>query len=171
MLAARPTTEALVRTTTAPTMIHGGVKPNVLPQRAEAFVNFRILPGDSVDDVLAHCRRVVRDEQVTVELVGTASEPSPDPAAGPLFDLIADLTREVVPDTAVTVGMVPGATDSRYYDDLAATRCNFAPIVLTAHDLERIHGTDERLSRANYARLITFNRRLIDRLAQPRVRE
>ncbi|MEV6769757.1 M20/M25/M40 family metallo-hydrolase [Nocardia sp. NPDC051030] len=166
VLAARPTTEALVRTTTAPTMITGGVKPNVLPQRAEAFVNFRILPGDSVADVLAHCRRVVRDKQVSIELEGLASEPSRNPSAGPAFDLIADLTREVVPGVAVTVGIVPGATDSRHYDDLADTRCNFAPIIVTSADLERIHGTDERISRANYARIITFNRLLIDRLAR-----
>ncbi|MFB7724498.1 M20/M25/M40 family metallo-hydrolase [Nocardia sp. NPDC056100] len=166
VLAAGPTTEALVRTTTAPTMIHGGVTPNVLPQRAEAFVNFRILPGDSVSDVVAHCRRVVRDRGVAIELMGHASEPSVNPAAGPAFDLIADLTRAVVPGVAVTVGLVPGATDSRYYDDLAVTRCNFAPIILTAQDLERIHGTDERISRANYARLITFNRLLIDHLAR-----
>ncbi|APA97191.1 M20/M25/M40 family metallo-hydrolase [Nocardia seriolae] len=166
VLAARPQTEALVRTTTAPTVIRGGVKPNVLPQRAEAFVNFRILTGDSVAGVLAHCRKVVRDKSVTIELDGTCSEPSANPAAGPDFELIADLAREVVPGIAVTVGVVPGATDSRYYDDLAATRCNFAPIVLNAADLERIHGTDERISRADYARLIRFNRLLIDRLAR-----
>ncbi|WP_067541589.1 M20/M25/M40 family metallo-hydrolase [Nocardia crassostreae] len=165
ILAMRPQTEAMVRTTTAPTVIHGGVKQNVLPQQAEAFVNFRILPGDSVADVLAHCRRVVRDKQVSIELQGAASEPSADPSAGPAFDLVAELAREVVPEIAVTVGIVPGATDSRHYDDLATTRCNFAPIILTAADLERIHGTDERISRANYARLITFNRRLLDRLA------
>ncbi|GAB0107705.1 M20 family peptidase [Nocardia sp. JMUB6875] len=166
ILAARPQTEAMVRTTTAPTVISGGVKPNVLPQRADAFVNFRILPGDSVSGVLDHCRKVVRDRGVTIELDGTTSEPSPNPAAGPDFDLIADIAREVVPGIAVTVGIVPGATDSRYYDDLAATRCNFAPIILTAADLERIHGTDERISRADYARLIRFNRLLIDRLAR-----
>ncbi|WP_067719156.1 M20/M25/M40 family metallo-hydrolase [Nocardia yamanashiensis] len=165
ILAARPQTEALVRTTTAPTVFHGGVKSNVLPQRAEAFVNFRILPGDSVADVLAHCRRIIRDDQVACELTGITSEPSPAPAAGPDFDLIAELAREVVPGIAVTVGLVPGATDARYYDDLAETRCNFAPIILTAADLDRIHGTDERISRLNYARLITFNRRLLDRLA------
>lgn len=165
ILAARPQTEALVRTTTAPTVFHGGVKSNVLPQRAEAFVNFRILPGDSVADVLAHCRRIIRDDQVACELTGITSEPSPTPAAGPDFDLIAELAREVVPGIAVTVGLVPGATDARYYDDLAETRCNFAPIILTAADLDRIHGTDERISRLNYARLITFNRRLLDRLA------
>ncbi|WP_228787249.1 M20/M25/M40 family metallo-hydrolase [Nocardia farcinica] len=165
VMAARPQTEALVRTTTAPTVIRGGVKANVLPQHAEALVNFRILPGDSVDGVLAHCRRVIRDRGVTVELVGMASEPSRTERPGPAFDLVARLARQVVPGVAVTSGLVPGATDSRHYDGLAATRCNFAPIVLSEADLATIHGTDERISRVNYARLIEFNRRLIGELA------
>lgn len=161
MMAARPQTEALVRTTTAPTVIRGGVKANVLPQRAEALVNFRILPGDSVSDVLDHCRRVVADPRVAIEVLGTASEPSRITGPGPAFDVIADITRALVPEAVITTGIVPGATDSRHYDGLAATRCNFAPIVVDAADLERIHGTDERLSRANYARLIEFNRRVL----------
>lgn len=161
LMATRPQTEALVRTTTAPTVIRGGVKANVLPQRAEALVNFRILPGDSVADVVEHCRRVVADDRVSIELSGTASEPSQITRPGPAFDLIAELTRELVPQAVVTTGIVPGATDSRHYDALAGTRCNFAPILVDAADLERIHGTDERLSRANYARLIEFNRRLL----------
>ncbi|WP_459545091.1 M20/M25/M40 family metallo-hydrolase [Nocardia sp. X0981] len=167
IMAATPQTEALVRTTTAPTVIRGGVKANVLPQRAEALINFRILPGDSVDSVLAHCRRTVRDERVRIELVGMSSEPSLTTGPGPRFDLIAEITEQVVPGIAVTTGLVPGATDSRHYDDLAETRCNFAPIQLTAADLERIHGNDERLSRVNYARLIDFNRRLVTALAEP----
>lgn len=165
ILAARPQTEALVRTTTAPTVIAGGVKANVLPQHAEALVNFRILPGDSVAGVVAHCRRVVGDPEVGIEIVGPASEPTRDPAAGPAFALLAEITTGLVPEVVVTTGIVPGATDSRHYDGLAVTRANFAPIVLTAADLDRIHGTDERISRLNYARLIEFNRRLIERLA------
>lgn len=165
ILAARPQTEALVRTTTAPTVFHGGVKANVLPQRAEALVNFRILPGDSVESVLAHCRAVVRDPEVTIDLVGLASEPSDTSGPGPSFDLVAELAAAVVPGIAVTTGLVPGATDSRHYDGLAGTRCNFAPIMLSRTDLERIHGTDERISRLNYARLIEFDRRLFERLA------
>lgn len=164
VLALRPQTEAMVRTTTAPTVFHGGVKANVLPQRAEALVNFRILPGDSVDGVLAHCRRVIKDRAVSIELVGMTSEPTAPRLPGPWFETLAELAREIVPGIGVTSGLVPGATDSRHYDDLAETRCNFAPIILDGADLERIHGTDERLSRANYARLIAFNRRLIDRL-------
>lgn len=165
IMALAPSTEALVRTTTAPTVIAGGVKANVLPQSAEALVNFRILPGDSVSSVLAHCRRVIGDDGVTVELVGPTSEPSQVSGAGPAYDVIADIATDLVPGIVTTTGLVPGATDSRHYDDLVETRCNFAPIVLDAKDLERIHGTDERISRLNYARLIEFNRRLIQWLA------
>ncbi len=161
LMAASPQSEAMVRTTTAPTVIRGGVKANVLPQSAEALVNFRILQGDSVADVLRHCRRVIADPGVSVEVVGAVSEPSHITGPGPAFDLIAGLTRTLVPEAVVTTGIVPGATDSRHYDGLAGTRCNFAPIVVDAADLERIHGTNERLSRANYARLIEFNRRLL----------
>ncbi|TQM25867.1 M20/M25/M40 family metallo-hydrolase [Nocardia bhagyanarayanae] len=171
IMAARPQTEALVRTTTAPTVISGGVKANVLPQRAEALVNFRILPGDSVAGVLDHCRKVIRDPGVQLELVGMSSEPSRTTAPGPAFEVIARLAEHIVPGIAVTTGLVPGATDSRHYDDLAATRCNFAPIVLTQADLATIHGTDERISRVNYARLIEFNRRLIEELAHESTRE
>ncbi|WP_231390305.1 M20/M25/M40 family metallo-hydrolase [Nocardia sp. CNY236] len=165
VMATQPQTAALVRTTTAPTVIRGGVRANVLPAQAEALVNFRILPGDSVAAVLRHCRKVVRDPQVRFDVVGTATEPSTVTAPGPAFDLVADLARAVVPGIAVTTGLVPGATDSRHYADLALTRCNFAPVVLDERDLASIHGTDERLSRVNYARLITFNRRLIEYFA------
>ena len=49
-----PTTNAILRTTTAATIFEGGVKDNVLPAHARAVVNFRIKPGDTVEDVLAH---------------------------------------------------------------------------------------------------------------------
>ena len=49
-----PTTNAILRTTTAATIFEGGVKDNVLPAYARAVVNFRIKPGDTVDHVLAH---------------------------------------------------------------------------------------------------------------------
>ncbi|WP_054813309.1 M20/M25/M40 family metallo-hydrolase [Nocardia arizonensis] len=164
IMAARPQTEAMVRTTTAPTVIRGGVKANVLPQRAEALINFRILPGDSVTGVLEHCRRVISDDGVRIDLVGMSSEPSHPGCPGPAFPMIAGIAEAMVPGIAVTTGIVPGATDSRHYDGLADTRCNFAPIVLTQADLDTIHGTDERISRVNYARLIEFNSRLIEAL-------
>jgi carboxypeptidase PM20D1 len=38
----------MLRTTTALTVVQAGNKENVLPGKAEALVNFRILPGDSI---------------------------------------------------------------------------------------------------------------------------
>lgn len=166
ILTARPQTEALVRTTTAATVIRGGVKANVLPQHAEALVNFRILPGESVADVLAHCRATIADDRVDIELApGMLAEPSPvSPSDGPEFALVAESARKVLPDVAVTTGLVPGATDARHYNDVAAVRFNFAPIILEQADLERIHGSDERISHENYQRLIAFDRILLERL-------
>jgi carboxypeptidase PM20D1 len=165
-MAARPETAALVRTTTAPTVFNGGVKANVLPQRAEALVNFRILHGDTIDGVLEHCRKVIRDKQVQVELApGMRAEPSPlSSTHSATFELLASVAAEVFPGVAITTGLVPGATDARHYHDVVDQRFNFAPVLLTSADLSRIHGTDERLSLENLARLVDFNRRLLARL-------
>jgi carboxypeptidase PM20D1 len=46
-----PALNALARTTTAVTVIHGGQHEGSLPGHAEAFVNFRLLPGDSAEFV------------------------------------------------------------------------------------------------------------------------
>src|SRR5438132_1952998 len=59
-----PTTNALVRTTTAPTILQAGVKENVLPSKARAVVNFRILPGRTVGRVLTQLGRVVADARI-----------------------------------------------------------------------------------------------------------
>src|SRR5207249_2113245 len=77
-LAAAPATNAALRTTTAATVIAGGIKDNVLPARARAVVNFRIKPGDSIAGVLRHVRSTVGNRQVQVRLLPGVdhSEPS-----------------------------------------------------------------------------------------------
>ena len=65
-MAAQPSTNAAMRTTTAATIIEGGVKENVLPSKARAVVNFRILPGDSVKSVLDHVNQTINDARVKV---------------------------------------------------------------------------------------------------------
>ncbi len=166
VLAMKPHTAALVRTTFAPTVIHGGVKDNVLPQSAQAFINVRILSGDTIESVVDHCRKVIDDPRVDVSVApGFCAEPSPTTAPdSPYFETIADVAREVVPGALVTSGLVPGATDSRHYADIADARFNFTPIMLDRADLDRIHGTDERISLANYKRIIDFNIKLLQQL-------
>src|SRR5881296_695350 len=109
---ATPQGNAMLRTTTAPTVLQAGVKENVLPSSARALVNFRILPGDSVGSVLEHVRRVVHDARVDVRaLEETQSNPSgvTSVEAEP-FRLLARTIRQVVPETLVTPWLVVGAT-------------------------------------------------------------
>ncbi len=52
ILSASPSTDATLRTTTAPTMLQGSDRENVLPKRASAVVNFRLFPGDTIESVV-----------------------------------------------------------------------------------------------------------------------
>ena len=94
-LAGTPSTAAMVRTTTAPTMIQAGIKENVLPIKARAVVNFRILPGETRETVTAHVREIVNDPRVEIgQATPFSTDPSPvsDPE-GPGFRLVAAAAR------------------------------------------------------------------------------
>jgi carboxypeptidase PM20D1 len=60
---------ASMRTTTALTIIEGGVEDNTIPAEARAFVNFRMLPGDTIAEVLWHAKKVIKDERVKIKPV------------------------------------------------------------------------------------------------------
>mgnify|MGYP000595578286 CR=1 FL=1 len=58
---------ALVRTTTAPTIFQSGVKENIIPQFASATVNFRILPEESISSVVEHVKNIINDERIVIK--------------------------------------------------------------------------------------------------------
>src|SRR5262249_35711364 len=155
-----PLTNAWVRTTTAPTMFQSGVKENVLPSRARAVVNCRILQGDTVAGVLSHVQRVVGDDRVRVtRLEGTVSEPSPESStASAGYRLIETTAREVFPDAVPAPSLVTGASDSRYFTPLADDVSRFVPVRLGAEDLKRYHGTNERVAVDQVASAVEFYR-------------
>lgn len=157
-LAGDPTAQALLGTTVAPTMIEGGIRPNVLPAEATAMINFRLHPRDTSADILRRARQAVADlDGVTVEWEGSPREASAvSSATSSSYALIAALSREVMPDAAVAPGLVIAGTDSRLYVDVAENVYRFQPILLTSEDLELPHGVNERLSIANFERLIRF---------------
>lgn len=160
------TTNALVRTTTAPTMFNAGIKDNVLPVEARATVNFRLLPGDSIASVEQHVRDVIADPGVEVTAEPFASEPSPVADVGaPAFAAIERTVNEVFPDAIVTAGIVIGATDNRHYGAVREQRYNFAPETQLSEDLLRVHGANERLGVDDYARAVQFYARLLQNVA------
>jgi carboxypeptidase PM20D1 len=155
-LAGNPATNAMIRTTTAVTMVEGGVKENVLPETATATVNFRLLPGDTGEDVLTHVRDAIEDDDVDVEMlrVGEAS-PVADPESAS-FELLRASLAEVMPDVLVAPFLTVGGTDTKHYVDLAENSYRFNPLRVGPDDLKRAHGVNERIAVENYAEFIAF---------------
>ncbi|HEX8145308.1 MAG TPA: M20 family peptidase [Pyrinomonadaceae bacterium] len=163
LLAASPPTNAATRTTTAATIIEGGVKENVLPSKARAIVNFRILPGDSVESVLGHVSRTINDARVKVGRYGeNANEPSAvSNTDSPGYRALQQTIRQLFQGAVVAPSQVIGATDSRHYAGLSSSIYRFVPMTVGPEDLKRIHGTNERISVESYAQCIRFYRQLI----------
>ena len=164
---ATPQGNAMLRTTTAPTVLQAGVKENVLPSSARALVNFRILPGDSVEGVVEHVRRAVHDSRVSVEpLPGTMTNASGVTSvdAEP-FQLLARTIRQVVPGAVVTPWLVVGGTDSRYYARLTPNVLRFVGSAIGKDDLRRVHGMDERVGVQAYAGAVQFYIQLLKNAA------
>ncbi|MDB5618931.1 M20 family peptidase [Tardiphaga sp.] len=159
-------TEATVRTTTALTIFNAGDKDNVLPGHAEATVNFRLLPGDTQAGVVDHMRRAVNNERIVIAAAPGNTDPPPATATStPSYRALSQTIREVFPDAVVAPGLMVAATDSRQYVEIADNIFRFSPVRATAEDLKRFHGSNERLSVANYGDMIRFYRRLLENTA------
>lgn len=166
ILSGSPATNAAMRTTTAPTILEAGVKENVLPTHARAVVNFRILPGDSIDSVLAHIQKTINDPRVVVTPLEGASNPSPvSDVDTEAFDVIQRSLLEVLPEAIVAPYLVLGATDSRHFTNVSPNIYRFVPFAFTSEDLARTHGTNERLGVENFGLVIRFYVQLIKNAA------
>ncbi len=150
---------AAIRTSIAPTIIGGGVKENVLPQEASATVNFRIMPGETIQFVTEQVERIIDDPRVGIHPLPTQAEASSvSDVDSTSYALLTRTIRQVAGEEQVLVApyLVTGGTDSRYLNELAENVYRFLFNRLDAQDLKRIHGTDERISVANYAQVIRF---------------
>lgn len=161
-------TNAMLRTTTALTMVNAGNKDNVLPGLAEATVNFRLLPGDTRANVMAHVRGAAPSERFELRALPGASEPSPvSPTDSASYQLINRTVRELFPGVLVAPGLMIAATDSRHFQDISDHIYRFSPVRAKPEDLARFHGTNERIASANLAELIRFYQRLLIQTAKP----
>jgi len=164
LMAGAPETNAAVRTTTAPTLFHAGVKDNVLPSHAEAVVNFRLLPGDTEADVLRHTGEVVADPRVQVKVYQGMSTPATKVSRteAPGYREIRRAVREVFPGTEVAPFLTLGGTDSKHFVGIADDVYRFAPLRYTADLAGGVHGTNERIPVVDYLDMVRFYRRLME---------
>jgi carboxypeptidase PM20D1 len=158
----KPILEALnAHTTTAATIIDGGVKNNVIPTVAEATINFRILPGETIASVKEHVINTVSDK-IRVEPVGFLTNPSPvSRIDSEAYKSLEKTIRSVFPESVVVPGLVGGGTDARYFYEVSDDVYRFYPIRLAPDSMSRFHGIDEKIGKENYKEIIEFTYQLI----------
>lgn len=158
-----PSGNASIRTTISPTIFNAGVKDNVLPIEASAIINFRIMPGDSVQGVINYVTKIIENNRITVEsLKSFDSNPSPISDTSSIgFRLLHRTIKSCFPKSIVSPYLVVGATDARYYRNLSKNLFRFAPVPMNEEDLKRPHGTNERLGTKDFKKAVQFYIELI----------
>lgn len=161
-LAQSPLSNAMIRNTIAPTLVQGGYKLNILPEKAAVDCNCRLLPGVEVDTLLAHLRKVVDDEQVTVSLIDT-SAPSKKPGKldTPAYAAVVDAIRGCYGDVPVCPMVMSGSSDAHHYEPICANVYRFQPNRFDRPEDDRTHGIDERLPLDQLPVMAAFNARLM----------
>ena len=153
---------ASVRTTTSPTIFEAGIKENVIPTASRAVVNFRIIPGETIESVKQHIVSTIDDERIKVGLKGAGFNPSPiSPVEHDSYKMISQSINEIYPDVVVAPNLVVGATDARYYVDISPNVYRFAPFHLNPNNINCFHGVDERASVEEFENAIRFYRQII----------
>jgi len=165
LVATNPPFDAMIRNGISPTMLSAGVRPNVIPAEASATLNVRLLPGQSLDDLIARLRAAIGDEsvRVTVESQGEEAPPSPDDTA--MYRAIRDALAALAPGVPTVPFLSTGATDSAPLRRAGVKAYGLLPFPLTEADEGRMHGHDERVSVASLAFAVRLSWEILNRIA------
>jgi len=144
-MSSTPVINAMIRTTTAPTMLSGSIKSNVLPIEATALINFRLHPRDSIESVTEHVRRVVGSDQVEVRALGGMEASGVSSWESPGYEIITSSLSKVYGEVVSVPGIMIAASDTRHYSKVADNSFRFNPFSIVPEDMTGFHGTNESI--------------------------
>ena len=142
------------KTTIAPTMIHGGIKENIIPSECEAVFDCRVLPGQRVDETLALIKNLLSDidlGKLSFEII-QIHDGNESSTQTPFYGAITSVLRELEPNCGITPTLTTGGTDSRFFRETGSICYGFHPMRPDEPNdqLERrMHGIDERITVEN----------------------
>lgn len=141
-----------IKMTITPTVIHGGVKENIVPSECEAVFDCRILPGQTVEATLQLIKGLLADvglEKLSFEFLQMHAG-SESPINTQLYKTISSVLKEFEPGCGVTPTLMTGGTDSRFYREAGSICYGFHPMhpepPVNGKYIKREHGIDERIS-------------------------
>lgn len=135
----------MVRTVTSVSQCEGSPAPNVLPQRPSITANFRMLPGETIEDVEKHIRKVVRYKDIEIEKFSSKEATKFSPTDSRAFKAIASVEEALHPgEVAVAPYLVMGGTDACFYEPVCENVLRYAPFSVPLSLFLLTHATNER---------------------------
>ena len=148
-LSSLPVYNSRMRTTCIATLLEAGHAENALPQRAQAVVNCRILPGELPAEVHRKLEAVIADSQVTVAPLENATLSPPSPLTPEVLGPIEAITEAMWPGVPVIPTMSTGATDGLYLRNVGIPVYGVSGLFGDIDD-KRAHGQDERILASSF---------------------
>jgi acetylornithine deacetylase/succinyl-diaminopimelate desuccinylase-like protein len=145
LLEQQPWIAAMTRDTVSLTMLDAGYKPNVIPERAEAVLDCRLLPDTKPQSFIEQLRKTLDDPNIRIEVLQNVPASPPSPTDTALFAAMRRAAAATHPGVVITESMSTGATDSRYFRQRGVPAYGFFPVLLPEAMLSTAHGIDERL--------------------------
>jgi acetylornithine deacetylase/succinyl-diaminopimelate desuccinylase-like protein len=157
LAAMNPVWNSMLRDTIAPTELSAGVRANVVPPQASANLNIRLLPGNSIQDVIDQMQKAVNDPQIKFTVEPDAGPTTPSSSiTSDLFQAIEHVAPQQFPGAVVVPYLSPWYTDSSYLRLHNVQSYGLVPFPLTEADLLRMHGNDERIPIASFHAGVDF---------------
>jgi acetylornithine deacetylase/succinyl-diaminopimelate desuccinylase-like protein len=163
-LSANPFYNAQLRTTCVVTQIQGGHAVNALPQKANATINCRVLPGEPIEEVYATLKRVLADDGISITPFGGPVLSIPSPLHREIMGAIEKLSAEFWPGAPVIPTMSTGATDSTHLRNAGIPAYGHSGLADDVDDF-RAHGKDERVPVKSFFEGLEYLYRLVKELS------
>jgi len=163
---ANPLWNSMLRDTIAPTMLSAGVRANVIPSEARANLNIRLLPGDTIDVLVAELAKLVSDPQIRFEVqpdAGLAAPPSS--LENDFYATITKAASQEFSGAPVLPFMSAGATDSAQLRLHSVQSYGLSPFPMADEDSRRMHADDERIPLASFDKGVDFISRIVAEFA------
>jgi acetylornithine deacetylase/succinyl-diaminopimelate desuccinylase-like protein len=157
-----PLLHAIMRNTIAPVLLNAGFRGNVIPGSAEATLNFRVIPGTNVEELISEVQAVVNDPRVKVtsamgkgmpggaatyaSMMNTAMRMKPSSTDSVLFRTLVGEANRVFPGVPVTTYLFQAGTDAGAWRSRGIPVYGIYPYPISPDELTRMHGNDERVS-------------------------
>ena len=143
-----PQMAAMLKNTISLNTMTAGDKTNVIPSKAQAELDIRLLPGTVPETVIADVINLLDDGTIQVEIVNKAlaSESSVDTED---YAIIKNVHLEHFPNALAVASLLFGASDSRFFRSKGVPCYGVCPMLINMEELNRVHGIDERISEEN----------------------